>query len=143
MQKAKRWMMREQRHVALEEFDCDMTSLKPREIAVRADFTAISPGTECANYLALDPDVLKPLLPDEIDNGYHGAMFRIAVGPEDHRNRRPQRSRDRFKIGLEFLQRHQLPVDGDFASGAHIDPDQLPLPRLPRRRRLGKIDIEK
>lgn len=57
MQKAKRWMMREKQQVALEEFDFDEAALKPREIAVRVEFTAISPGTECANYLALDPDV--------------------------------------------------------------------------------------
>ncbi|MBI4024072.1 MAG: hypothetical protein HY360_03770 [Verrucomicrobia bacterium] len=52
--------MREKRHVALEEFDCDKTALKPREIAVRVDFSAIRPGPECANYLALNPDVYRP-----------------------------------------------------------------------------------
>lgn len=60
MTKAKRWMMREKQHVALEEFDYDETALEPRHIALRTDFTAISPGTECANYLALDPDVHTP-----------------------------------------------------------------------------------
>lgn len=52
--------MRGKQQVALEPFEYDSGTLKPREIAVRVEFTAISPGTECANYLALDPDVLKP-----------------------------------------------------------------------------------
>ena len=46
--------------IVLEEFQFDPTALKPRDVAVRVDFSAISPGTECANYLALDPDVLVP-----------------------------------------------------------------------------------
>ncbi len=45
--------------VILETFDFS-PELKPRELAVRALFTAVSPGTECANYLALDPDTMRP-----------------------------------------------------------------------------------
>ncbi len=60
MQQAKRWRMLAKQQVVLEEFDYDPTALGPREVAVRVDFTAISPGTECANYLALDPNVHIP-----------------------------------------------------------------------------------
>lgn len=60
MHKAKRWVMRSKRDVALEEFDYDTTTLQPREIAVRVEFTVISPGTECANYQALDHAVNTP-----------------------------------------------------------------------------------
>ena len=48
------------REVVLEEFAFDAEGLAPREIAVQTEFTAVSPGTECANYLALDPDVYSP-----------------------------------------------------------------------------------
>ncbi len=60
MKKALGWVMRAKREVATVTFDYDETILGPRDIAVRTDFTAVSPGTECANYLALDPDVLTP-----------------------------------------------------------------------------------
>jgi 2-desacetyl-2-hydroxyethyl bacteriochlorophyllide A dehydrogenase len=60
MIKAQQWKMTAKQQVVLEDSDFDDAHLKPREIAVRVDYTAISPGTECANYLALDPNVLRP-----------------------------------------------------------------------------------
>lgn len=74
--------MREKRHVTLEEFEYDETVLKPIEITVRADFTAISPGTECANYLALDPDVHTPgkWCTYPWQPGYSGIGQVIAIG---------------------------------------------------------------
>lgn len=60
MIRAKRWVMRGKQEVVIDEFEFDPAKLEPRQIAVRAEFTAVSPGTECANYLALDPDVYSP-----------------------------------------------------------------------------------
>jgi len=81
---ARRWMMREARHVALEDWDFDNTPLAPREILVRAEWTAVSPGTECANFLALDPDVYRasgwckyPWMP-----GYAGVGHVLAKGDD-------------------------------------------------------------
>ncbi len=59
-QRSQHWLMRAKQDVVLEEFVFNASQLGPRAIAVRTEFTAISPGTECANYLALDPDVLTP-----------------------------------------------------------------------------------
>jgi 2-desacetyl-2-hydroxyethyl bacteriochlorophyllide A dehydrogenase len=82
MIKAKRWKMLAKQHAMMEDFEFDETALKEREVAVRAEYTAISPGTECANYLALDPNVLLPgkwctypWIP-----GYSGCGQIIAVG---------------------------------------------------------------
>lgn len=47
------------KHVELATFDF-APELQPREIAVGSLFTAVSPGTECANYLAIDLDTLRP-----------------------------------------------------------------------------------
>lgn len=58
-EKGQRWMMVSKRNVVLESFDFEPV-LKPREVALRVQFTAVSPGTECANYLALDPDTERP-----------------------------------------------------------------------------------
>lgn len=58
--KAKRWVMRDKRDVVLEEYELRDVKLKPLEIGIEVDYTAVSPGTECANYLALDPDVYDP-----------------------------------------------------------------------------------
>ncbi|MBI4023495.1 MAG: zinc-binding dehydrogenase [Verrucomicrobia bacterium] len=84
MQKAHRWIMRGKQDVVLHEFEYDATVLKPREIAVRVEFTAISPGTECANYLALDPDVFIPgrWCAYPWQPGYSGIGRVIAVGSE-------------------------------------------------------------
>ena len=60
MTKAIRWKMTEKQQVVLETFEFATEALQPSEIAVRTEFTAISPGTECANYQALDPDVYSP-----------------------------------------------------------------------------------
>jgi len=60
MSNAKRWMIREKRQIILETDPTDYASPGPREIIVRIDFTAISAGTEGANYQALDPNVYTP-----------------------------------------------------------------------------------
>jgi len=60
MTHAKRWRMLAKEKIVIEDFDPNEKPLQPREIRIRSHFTAISPGTECANYLALDPDVNIP-----------------------------------------------------------------------------------
>ncbi|HVF10169.1 MAG TPA: zinc-binding dehydrogenase [Abditibacteriaceae bacterium] len=84
MQKAKRWVMRAKQDVILETYDFDETQLKPREVAVRVDWTAVSPGTECANYLALDPDVWRAdsWCPYPWHAGYAGVGHVMAAGTE-------------------------------------------------------------
>jgi len=57
---ATRWIIREKQNIVLETDPADYVAPGPREIIVRVDFTAISAGTEGANYQALDPNVYKP-----------------------------------------------------------------------------------
>lgn len=84
MIKSKRWLMRSQRDVVLDEYDFDDEDLKPDEVIIRADFTAVSPGTECANYQALDPDVYREdsWCPYPWHAGYAGAGHVLATGEE-------------------------------------------------------------
>lgn len=84
MHQATRWKIVEKQQVVIEPFDFDDRQLRSHEMAVRTEFTAISPGTECANYLALDPDVYAstgwcryPWVP-----GYTGIGRVIAVGED-------------------------------------------------------------
>jgi threonine dehydrogenase-like Zn-dependent dehydrogenase len=82
MQQAQRWVMRQKQDIILETYEFDETKLKPREVAVRVDWTAVSPGTECANYRALDPDVLDKdsWCPYPWNAGYAGVGRVIAIG---------------------------------------------------------------
>jgi len=58
--KSQRWIIRDKLVAELEEFEFDNENLSPREVVIEVDYSAVSPGTECANYQALDPDVYKP-----------------------------------------------------------------------------------
>jgi len=95
--------MRAKQDVVLESYDFDETNLKPREIAVRVDWTAVSPGTECANYLALDPDVLdkNSWCAYPWNAGYAGSGHVIAVGKKVKE----------YEVGEQVV--------GDMAHGTH------------------------
>lgn len=60
MTKPRRWIIKGKRDVVLEDFDFDPGNLGPEQVAVQTQVTAVSSGTECANYLGLDPDVYVP-----------------------------------------------------------------------------------
>ncbi|MDD5200866.1 MAG: zinc-binding dehydrogenase [Terrimicrobiaceae bacterium] len=83
MKKAKRWLMTAKQQAVLEEFDWER-ELKPREVKVRVDFSAISPGTECAKLPRLDPDVLIPgrWCAYPWSPGYAGCGHILEVGPD-------------------------------------------------------------
>jgi len=82
--KAKRWVMRDKRHVVVEEFEFDSSPPGPREVLIEMEYSAVSPGTECANYLALDPDVYEPTswCPYPWQAGYSAAGRVTAVGSD-------------------------------------------------------------
>lgn len=68
----------------MEEFSFEPSSVRPRQLAVQTMRTAISGGTELANYLGLDPDVFRPngwcrypWVP-----GYSGVGRVVACGPD-------------------------------------------------------------
>jgi len=57
---ARQWVIRDRHDVAVEPFDFDPRDLAPRQFAARTICTMVSPGTECANYDAVDPVVYQP-----------------------------------------------------------------------------------
>lgn len=88
--RAHRYLITGERQVALEAFDFDPDDLRPGEVSVEVEVTAVSPGTETAVYTAADPDVHDPRgwCPYPWAPGYSG-VGRVLAAAADVTNVRP------------------------------------------------------